>query len=95
MPTLRFPGMDGLVPDIEWCKEHEFCCTIEDYLRRRTNIAQWVPREGLGRSGENEKFLRDLCLRLTDGNEASAERQLADYRAGVARRFDRVLESLP
>ena len=57
-------------------------------------IAQWVPREGLGWTNENDALLRDLCLRLTDGNKAAAEQQLADYHAGVARRFDQVLNAL-
>ncbi len=90
----KFPGVDEAVPEIDWCNKQEFCCTIEDYLRRRTNIAQWVPREGLGRTNENDALLLDLCLQLTDGNKAAAEQQLAEYHTGVVRRFDRVLSSL-
>jgi glycerol-3-phosphate dehydrogenase len=58
---MRFPGLAGSWPSIAHCVQHEYCLTIEDYLRRRTNIAQWLPRGGLGRENEN----RDLIRRLT------------------------------
>jgi glycerol-3-phosphate dehydrogenase len=34
-----FPGLNDKVPAIDWCVSHEFCCTLEDHLRRRTNIS--------------------------------------------------------
>lgn len=91
-PQTRFPGLDLPVPDPAWCKAQEFCCTLEDYLRRRTNIAQWLPRGGLGRQDENLPHLRAVCLALAD-NETSAEADLARYRAQITERFDAVLDA--
>jgi glycerol-3-phosphate dehydrogenase len=89
-----FPGLDNSFPEIRWSKEYEHCCTIEDYLRRRTNIAQWVAREGLGRNNEHEPVIRKLCLELTDGDETAAERQFEAYRTKVERRFDQLLANV-
>lgn len=72
--------------------EHEHCCTLEDYLRRRTNIAQWVPREGLGRNDENIPRLREMCLVLAKGDGVAADHHLTQYRTRVAERFDTVLD---
>lgn len=90
-PT-RFPGLETPVPDPVWCKDQEFCCTLEDYLRRRTNIAQWVPRGGLGRQDENLPRLRAVCSALAD-DETSAEADLDRYRSQIAERFDAVLDA--
>jgi len=87
----QFPGLPGPVHSLDWCMREEFCCTLEDYLRRRTNISQWVAREGLGRNGENRTRLRQLALVLSGGSSAEADRALGAYEAGVRRRFDDVL----
>jgi glycerol-3-phosphate dehydrogenase len=42
----------------------DMCATLDDYLRRRTNIAQWTPRLGLGRENENRGILRQFALRF-------------------------------
>lgn len=89
--SIGFPGIQQPVPTPAWCKRHEFCHTLEDYLRRRTNIAQWVPREGLGKHDEHLPFLRRIALELSDQNHRSAEAALSHYRQQVERRFDRVL----
>lgn len=52
------------VPKPEHCRDQKFCRTLEDYLRRRTNIAQWIPRGGFGRNHEFEPDLRAICARL-------------------------------
>lgn len=44
-----------------WARDHEFCVSLEDYLRRRTNIAQWIPRMGLGRHGEHRSLLLETA----------------------------------
>ena len=80
------------MPDAGWCKAHEFCCTLEDFVRRRTNIAQWVPRGGLGRRDENLPELRAVCQTLHDGDGRNAAADLARYRAKIADQFDTVLE---
>lgn len=93
-PTTFFPGLTDPVPALKWCMQHEHCHTLGDYLRRRTNIAQWVPREGLGRQDENREHLRGLCLTLAGGDAEAAERELEVYDRQVRTRFDRVLEQL-
>lgn len=94
VPLTDFPGLGEMVPTLEWCMRNEFCCTLEDYLRRRTNVAQWIPREGLGRNDENAGYLRKLSLGLAGGDSAIADRQMERYREGVAARFDSVLEKV-
>jgi glycerol-3-phosphate dehydrogenase len=71
--------------------EHEFCHSLEDYLRRRTNIAQWVPREGLGRQDENLDFLRRAALVFARQDVQVAMRAVNEYRDSVGKRFDAVL----
>ena len=85
-----FPGLEERVPALDWCMEREYCCTLEDYMRRRTNIAQWVAREGLGKEDENGPFLYQLALQLSDGDPLRAERQIETYREQVHARFDQL-----
>jgi glycerol-3-phosphate dehydrogenase len=87
----RFPGLDEPVPSARWCARHEFCRTLADYLRRRTNIAQWLPREGLGRHDEHLPEIERIALDLSGGDAACAARQVADYRRSVAENFDQVI----
>jgi glycerol-3-phosphate dehydrogenase len=89
-----FPGLAGAVPSAAWCLKHEFCCTLEDYLRRRTNISQWVPREGLGWNNENLPAILGLATTFAGGDPRAA-RQLTDrYEQSVRERFDSVLKPL-
>ncbi|MBC8245293.1 MAG: FAD-dependent oxidoreductase [Verrucomicrobia bacterium] len=85
-----FPGMPGPVPSIGWCARHESCCTLDDYLRRRTNIAQWIPREGLGEQNENLPALQRLAKRLHDGQAAKAEEAVRQHVRRVEGHFDRL-----
>jgi len=89
-----FPGLDEKVPKIDWCVANEFCCTLEDYLRRRTNISQWIPREGLGFQDNNLEYLRGLasCLPVYDENDHEA--CLGEYTDSVHRRFDSLMEQI-
>jgi glycerol-3-phosphate dehydrogenase len=89
--TEPFPGLDDPVPAASWSRRHEFCHTLSDYLRRRTNIAQWLPREGLGFNDENLPQLERIALTLCEGDRSAAARQLTAYRTSVAERFDRLL----
>ena len=94
LPDLtRFPGLDEPVPSVEWCMKNEFCCTIEDYLRRRTNIAQWVPREGLEGENRNADHILGLLKTMHGGDMEKARRELAVYKEKVKIRFDDVVES--
>ncbi|MEJ2397464.1 MAG: FAD-dependent oxidoreductase [Gammaproteobacteria bacterium] len=86
-----FPGLDVSVPAARWSHRHEFCHTLPDYLRRRTNIAQWLPREGLGYNDENLAHLERIALDLCEGDREAAARQLSAYRSAVAENFDRLL----
>lgn len=74
----RFFG--GLsVVDPSWARDHETCRTLEDYLRRRTNIAQWIADGGLGRHGEFLDDLREIARILHGGDESRAEADLDTY----------------
>jgi glycerol-3-phosphate dehydrogenase len=86
-----FPGLDQPVVTPRWCRDQEFCCTLDDYLRRRTNIAQWVPREGLGRNGEYREAVRAAAREFHDGDAAVADAALAQHEQTVAVRFDKLL----
>ncbi len=89
-PVL-LPGLKEGMPAPAWCRDHEFACTLEDYLRRRTNVAQWIPRGGLGRRDEHLERLRALAVEITGGDVGLAEGQLDRYRSRVAEEFDQVL----
>ena len=85
------PGVEEGMPAPAWCRDHELACTLEDYLRRRTNAAQWVPRGGLGRRDEHLERLRRLSLEIMGGDAARAEIELDRYRRRVEEEFDRVI----
>lgn len=78
-PTVQMAGHD--LPDPAWCREHEQCWTLESWLRRRTPLAQVVPRGGLGWDDEHLPQLADLAQRLLGADGAAA---LAAYAAGIA-----------
>jgi glycerol-3-phosphate dehydrogenase len=90
-PLARFPGMDSPVPAPAWCRDREQCHTLADYLRRRTRIAQSVPRAGAGRRGENLGALKGIARTLAHGDEARAQADLDGYLAGEVARHDRLL----
>lgn len=92
--TIRwstFPGVTGKVAAIDWCVEQEFCCTLEDYLRRRTTIAQWIPREGLGRSNENLGYLEVLASHLPKQTTLTRHNPVDEYVQRVKNGFDRLV----
>jgi glycerol-3-phosphate dehydrogenase len=76
-----------------WSRDHEFCLTLDDYLRRRTNIAQWTPRRGWGDDDEHRGALLAMAREFTDDDPA-AERMLDDYRDDVHRHHDQLLASI-
>ena len=88
-----FPGLAERVVSARFAAEQQWCWTLEDYLRRRSNISQWVARGGLGRDDENIPHLLDLARAFTDGDEVLAQEAVDAYRKGVDRDFDRVLAS--
>lgn len=76
---MVFPGLSQSVTSVAWAMQHESCCTLDDYLRRRTNIAQWLPRGGLGENDANASLLKQLALQIADGDAIVAEQVFADY----------------
>jgi len=84
-----FAEMPGPVVSARWAAEHAMCWCLDDYLRRRTNISQWVPRGGFGRHGEHAAEL--LRVAETLGGAVTAAERVAAYRVQVEREFDRVL----
>lgn len=90
-PLERFPAVDHPVVSPSWSAAHEQCRTIEDYLRRRTNIAQWVRRGGLGAHDEHLDCVRRIARDLHGGDAGRAERDLQQYRQRVDDEW-RVLE---
>jgi hypothetical protein len=89
---ISWPGIEEKVPSPAWCARHELCCTLEDYLRRRTNIAQWVPRQGLGEKNEHLEMLTDASMQISGNTRARALTMVRQYETDVEEGFDRVLE---
>ncbi len=81
-PMIRdfFDGRE--IPDPDFCRDHEFCRTLDDYLRRRSNIAQWIPRGGFGNDDEFAADLLVIATRLS-GDRLTAEQALQRYREQV------------
>jgi glycerol-3-phosphate dehydrogenase len=88
---MVFPGLSQPVTSAAWCAEHELCCTLEDYLRRRTNIAQWVHRGGLGIDNSNAPILRKIARDLAQGDPVLADRLFDDYGATIKSNFDSLI----
>jgi len=92
--TERFPGLEQPVTSVGSAVKAEWCLTLEDYLRRRTNIAQWVPRHGLGRRGEHVERLAVMAEQFPGVDGVRGARALAAYEARVEREFDSVLSAV-
>jgi glycerol-3-phosphate dehydrogenase len=89
-----FPGLSEKIPSARSCAE-ESCWSLDDYLRRRTNISQWVPRGGLGAFNENVAHLEQVAAAFATSNCSCPKAAVAAYRQQIEARFDRVLyESL-
>lgn len=67
------------VPTPEWCRENEYAISIEDYVRRRTNLSQWVPNGGFGKLNENEDEIQKTCSAL-HANEEDAKKDFINYK---------------
>ncbi|MFK7912003.1 MAG: FAD-dependent oxidoreductase [Akkermansiaceae bacterium] len=70
------------LPEPSYCREFEHCRTLEDYLRRRTNIAQWIPNSGFGKNYEFQKDLIAIAGVLLD-DDGSAVDEVQAYREKV------------
>ncbi len=82
---MHFPGLARKFPSPRWCSQNEMCVQLDDYLRRRTNIAQWVRRGGFGRNDENHGHLIDVATALCGGSLVEARRMVDGYRTRVER----------
>lgn len=82
---------DGFVTP-QWARDHEFCVTLDDYLRRRTSIAQWTPRMGLGSAGENRAGLLEMAAAFAD-DPADAAAMVDAHEERVRRVHDALLRA--
>ena len=87
-----FPGIDEPVLSAGWCAEHEGCWTLDDYLRRRTNIAQWIARGGLGPHNENAIRLEQTALVFANGDARRARRAFSAYQKKIEDEFDPIVQ---
>jgi glycerol-3-phosphate dehydrogenase len=90
------PEMDhfgGLsVPSAIWCREHQMCWTLDDFLRRRTNIAQWIPRGGFGRTNEHAGTLLSVARHFVLSPQTRADEIINAYQRRIRRDHDQILE---
>ncbi|MCL2643942.1 MAG: FAD-dependent oxidoreductase [Betaproteobacteria bacterium] len=84
------PGLQHDFVTAQWARDYEFCMTLEDYLRRRTTIAQWTPRMGLDRDGSERGSLRKLAETFTQ-EPAEAEAIVKAYEQQVRDTYDPLL----
>jgi glycerol-3-phosphate dehydrogenase len=85
-----FPGITEQIISPDFSAKHEMCWTLEDYLRRRTNLSQWVARGGLGRHDENVTVLKNICRKFCP-DDSDAEFMLSAYRRKICKEFDELL----
>lgn len=88
---MPFPGLTQPIMSAAWCAKHELCCTLEDYLRRRTNIAQWTPRGGLGKNNTHAPILKDISLLIANGDAILAAQLFESYRSKIENTLDPLL----
>lgn len=79
-PTEQFPGLDQRQISPAWSATHERCRTLDDYLRRRTNIAQWVRRSGLGQHHEHRDHLLRIATAIHGDDLVAAAHDVNRYR---------------
>jgi glycerol-3-phosphate dehydrogenase len=87
----EFPNISEKVPSARWCAESEMCWGLEDYLRRRTNISQWIPRGGLGFQNENIRHLMNLAGVFNGNDESKVKAAVCSYKQKIEREFDDIL----
>jgi glycerol-3-phosphate dehydrogenase len=72
--TKEFYGGIELM-DVNWAVKNTQVTCLEDYVRRRTNIAQWIPLGGLG---FNNEHLNDL-MKISELIHCSKEAANIDF----------------
>lgn len=86
-----FPNLDEKIPSARWCAENEMCWNLEDYLRRRTNISQWLKRGGLGAKNENLPHLKKIAEIFCGQDERKTDEAIQIYQQKIKREFDDIL----
>jgi hypothetical protein len=71
----------------------EMSCRLEDHVRRRTNISQWIPRGGLGFKNEYRTDLYSIALNV-HRDATKAEKDLMQYELKIKAEFDDVIASV-
>lgn len=87
----EFPNLAEKVPSARWAADHEMCWNLDDYLRRRTNISQWVACGGLGFENENLTYLTDLARVFCENDEEAAKAAINSYKRKIKNEFDKIL----
>lgn len=80
-PELPYSWAD-LVQNVR----NRLVCTLDDLLRRRTNIAQWTPCGGFGRDNEHSDAVAAAAALVAAATGGDPAQLLADYRALTDRR---------
>lgn len=88
-PSITLAGLT--VPDPAFCRDREQCASLDDYLRRRTPVAQWVHRAGAGQGGEYLPDLARIALTLAGGDAVRAKQDFDHYLVHAVGRHDRLL----
>jgi glycerol-3-phosphate dehydrogenase len=71
----------------------EMCCTLEDHLRRRTNISQWKPRGGFGFKNEFRSDLFSIAMQIHQDPDRATQDFLS-YEAKIKSEFDDVIKEV-
>lgn len=95
VPSILFPGLARPVVDPRWSRDHEQCWSLGDWVRRRTPIAQLVPRGGCGHRNEHLDALAATALILADGDVPHARSDLDAYLASTVAHHDHLLGLIP
>jgi len=91
-PDLRnrvYPDLPYTWADLVHNVRNRMVHSLDDLLRRRTNIAQWIPRGGLGKNGESRDAVDQIARLIRAAHPAAApdpETMLAEYESLVDRR---------
>ena len=69
---------DMELPDVLWSVKNTQVKCLDDYLRRRSNVAQWIPIGGIG---FDNKYISDIerISRLIHSSEIEAEKDFKQY----------------
>lgn len=70
------------LPDPAYCREHLHCRTLEDYLRRRTNVAQWIPNAGWGREFEHAESIHHIASSIYQDPEITSQ-EVENYKEKI------------